>query len=119
MSFQASDLKGRNFLELLDNNLNPFELPTIKGSPWLQYFSHSNSLCAKAIRAIINHVLIGEYQLRFFSRCYKLRSLELDKRKNLVLELTQENSIENSVQDCLPYILIPNGPCELLLAYPK
>ena len=33
--------------------------------------------------------------------------------------ITQENSIENSVQDCLPYIQIPNGPCELFLAYPK
>ena len=25
-------------------------------------------------------------------------------KKNLVLGLTQENSVENSVQDCLPYI---------------
>ena len=27
--------------------------------------------------------------------------------------------MKNSVQDCLPYILIPNGPCELFIAYPK
>ena len=25
--------------------------------------------------------------------------------------LTQENSMENSVQDSLPYILNPHGPC--------
>ena len=25
--------------------------------------------------------------------------------------LTQENLIENSVHDCLPYILKPYGPC--------
>jgi len=25
--------------------------------------------------------------------------------------LTQENSIESSVQDCLPYISKPHGPC--------
>jgi len=31
--------------------------------------------------------------------------LELIKERNLVLGLTQVNSIENSVQDCLPYIL--------------
>jgi len=43
--------------------------------------------------------------------CYKLKTLELVKRKNLVLELTQENSIENFVQDSLPYILKPHGPC--------
>jgi len=29
--------------------------------------------------------------------------------------LTQENSVQN----CLPYILRFHGPCELLLAYPK
>jgi len=51
--------------------------------------------------------------------CYKLKILELVKRMNLILELTQENSIENSVQDCLSYILIPNDLCELFLAYPK
>jgi len=33
--------------------------------------------------------------------------------------LTQENSIENSIQDCLPYILKAHGPCYVLLAYPK
>ena len=44
-------------------------------------------------------------------RCYKLKILELIKRKNLVLGLTQENSIENSVQDSLPYILKPHSLC--------
>ena len=43
--------------------------------------------------------------------CYKLKTLELVKRKNLILGLTQENLIENSVQDSLPYILNPYGPC--------
>jgi len=51
--------------------------------------------------------------------CYKLKTLELIKRKNLVLGLIQENSTENSVQDCLLYMLIPNSPCKLFLAYPK
>ena len=60
MSFQVADFKGRNFLELLDNNLNPIELLTIKDSPWLQHFGHSNSLCARATRAIVNYALIDE-----------------------------------------------------------
>jgi len=68
MSFQASDLKGKNFLELLDSDLNPIELSPIKGGPWLQHFGHSNSLCARATRATVNHALIGEYCLRFFPR---------------------------------------------------
>jgi len=37
--------------------------------------------------------------------------LGLIKEENLVLELTQENSIENSVQDCLPYILNHHSMC--------
>ena len=39
--------------------------------------------------------------------------------KEPCIGLTQENSIENSVQDGLPYIQIPNGLCELFLTYPK
>jgi len=48
MSFQAADLKGNFFLELLDNDLNPIKPLTTKGSPWLQHFSLSNLLCARA-----------------------------------------------------------------------
>jgi len=33
MLFQAADSKGRNFLDLLDNNLNPIEPSSIKGGP--------------------------------------------------------------------------------------
>ena len=66
MIFQASDNKGRHFLELLDNNLNIIELTYSKGGSWLKYFSHLNSLYTRAIRAIVNHAPIGEYWLRFF-----------------------------------------------------
>jgi len=61
MSSQKSDLKRRNFLELLNNELNPLELSAIKDSPWLQHFSHSNSPYARATQAIVNHTPISEY----------------------------------------------------------
>ena len=51
--------------------------------------------------------------------CYKFKTLELVKKVNLVLGLTQENSIKNSLQDCLPFILKAHGLCYILLAYPK
>jgi len=35
MSFQVLDFKGRNFLELLNDDLNPLKLLAIKGSLWL------------------------------------------------------------------------------------
>jgi len=66
MLFQALDSKGRNFLDLLDDNLNLVEPSSIKRGPWLQYFSYLNSLCACFTRAIMNHALIGKYQLKFF-----------------------------------------------------
>ena len=46
--------------------------------------------------------------------CYDLITLRLIKEGNLILGLTQENSIENSVQDHLPYILNHHGLCYYL-----
>ena len=61
MNFQALDLKEKNFLGILDNDSNPLEPYTIQSGLWLQYFSHSNSLCTRATRATVNHASIGEY----------------------------------------------------------
>ena len=66
MTFQALDLKERNFLELVDNDNNTLKPIYCKGGTWLQFFRHSNMLCAKATRAITNYAPIGEYHLRFF-----------------------------------------------------
>ena len=37
--------------------------------------------------------------------------LRVEQVNKPCIGLTQENSIENSVQDCLPYILELYGPC--------
>jgi len=66
MTFQASDGKGRSFFNLVDGNYEDIEPSYIKEGPWLQAFGYSNSLCARATRAITNHAPIGEYHLRFF-----------------------------------------------------
>ena len=68
MMFQASNLKGNQFLDLLNDDNNTIEPFYVKGESQLKMFSHSNSLCARATRAIMNHAPIGEYRLRFFSR---------------------------------------------------
>ena len=68
MQLQVSYDKEHYFLELLDDNLNPIKFSIAKGGPWLKYFRHSNSLCARALRVIVNHVPIGKYCLRFFPR---------------------------------------------------
>ena len=66
MTFQALDLKEKNFLDFVNNNNNVLEPTYCKGGTWLQFFGHSNTLCTRATRAITNHAPIGEYRLRFF-----------------------------------------------------
>ena len=61
MLFQTSDFKGRNFLELLDDNLNPIKLSAIRERLWFQQFSLFNLLYVRATKAIINHAFISEY----------------------------------------------------------
>jgi len=66
MTFQASDAKGRQFLKLLNDDLYPIESSYSKGGLWLKFFGHFNSLCVRALKAIINHVSIREFHLKFF-----------------------------------------------------
>ena len=66
MNFQASDKKEQQFLGLLDNNNKSLEPSYSKDSFWLKYFGHSNLLCVRATRAIVNYASIGEYWLKFF-----------------------------------------------------
>ena len=65
MTFQASDLRGSQFLDLVNDDNNLIKPSYINSGSWLKHFRHSNSLC---IRAIVNHTPIGEYRLRFFPR---------------------------------------------------
>ena len=39
------------------------------------------------------------------------QDLRVGQEKKPCIGFTQENLIENSVQDCLPYILKPHGLC--------
>ena len=68
MTFQALDQKGWQFLELVDNDDNPIELSYTNGESWLKFIGHSNSLCVRAMRAIVNYAPTGEYKLHFFPK---------------------------------------------------
>jgi len=41
----------------------------------------------------------------------QLKDLRVGQQEEPCIGLTQENSIENSVQDSLPYISWTHGPC--------
>ena len=109
MTFQASDRKRRQFLDLLDNNLNIIEPLYIKEGLWLQSFEYSNSLCACTMRAITNHTLIGKYRLRFFSgkefKC-PCGNYSIESRRHILHDYTRFNKYWNPRQDSLSHFVM-------------
>ena len=109
MTFQASDGKGKHFLDLLDDNFNTIEPAYTKGGPWLQIFGHSNSLCARATRAITNHAPIGEYQLRFFPnenfKC-PCNDFPIESRRHILHECKRFNGYWNPRRDSLNHFIM-------------
>ena len=106
MLFQASDDKGQHFLELLDNDLNPIELSIAKGGLWLKFFEHSNLLCTRASRAIVNHAPIGKYQLRFFPReefKYLCGLYPIESRCHILHKCTRYNNYWNPRRDSIAH----------------
>ena len=82
MTFQASDQKDWQFLELVDDKDNPIEPSYINSRSWLKFIGHSNLLYTRATRAIVNHAPISEYRLCFFPKedfkcLYSQYSIEL------------------------------------------
>ena len=75
----------------------------------------------------ISHCLLTTYSINYcpkkrvndfgLKRLFLLQSqdLRVGQVKEPCIGLTQENSVQN----CLYYILIPNDLCELFIAYPK
>ena len=109
MIFQASDLKEKQFLDLLNDNDNIFEPSYVKGGSWLKIFGHSNSLCVHATRAITNHAPIGEYRLRFFPReefkCL-CRLYPIESRYYILHKYSRFNGYWNPRRDFLEHFVI-------------
>jgi len=111
MTLQASDLKGNQFLDLLDDNNNIIKPSYVKGGPWLKMFGHSNSLCTHATRAITNtnHAPTGEYRLRFFSKeefkC-PCSQYPIESRCHILHECGRFNSYWNPRRDSLSHFVM-------------
>ena len=56
-------------------------------------------------------VYLQKIRLFLKSRVLQTQVLRVGQENEPCIGLTQENSIENSIQDCLPYILNPPGLC--------
>ena len=109
MTFQASEGKGKHFLDLLDDDFNTIEPSYIKDGPWLQMFGHSNSLCAHATRAITNHAPIREYMLRFFPSLDFLcpcNTYPIESRRHILHECKRFNKYWNLRRDALKHFIM-------------
>jgi len=107
--FQASNLKGNQFLDLVDDDNNIIEPTYVKERSWLKVFGHSNSLCACATRTITNHAPIGEFKHRFFSReefkCLCDR-YPIETRRYILYECGRFNRYWNPRRDSLSHFII-------------
>ena len=66
--YSTSSYKGRSNMDLasgVDPSI-PGKPTYLSGGPWLPHVSGSNSLCARAVRAVTGHAPIGLYRVRFF-----------------------------------------------------
>ena len=109
ITFQASDGKGNHFLELLDDDLNAIKPSYARGGPWLQAFGQSNSLCARATRAITNHAPIGEYRLRFFPNMdftCPCNNYPIKTRRYILHDCRRFNGYWNPRRDILKHFVI-------------
>ena len=109
MTFQASDEKGRQFLNLVNDNFENIKPSYTKGGPWLQSFGHSNSLCAQATRAIASYAPIGEYRLQFFPNKdfkYLCGSYPIETRRYILHECTRHNRYWNPRRDLLSHFIM-------------
>ena len=109
MIFQASDTKEKHFLNLLNSNNNIIKLSYIKGSSWLKYLGYSNSLYARALRAITNHTPIGEYRLRFFLRenlSCSCSSYSIKTKRYILHECRRFNKYWNPRRDSISHFIL-------------
>ena len=109
MTFQASDQKGQQFLELVDDDDNPIKLFYINRGSWLKFIDYSNSLCARVTRAIINHAPTDECRLHFFLKedfkCL-CRLYSIESRCYILHKCQRFNNYWNLRRDSLSYFIL-------------
>ena len=109
MMFQASDSKGKHFLDLVDSDDNSIKPLYIREGSWLGFFGYSNSLYTRVFRAITNHALISEYRLRFFPRedfsCL-CESYPIESRSYILYECKRFNNYWNPRRDLISHFVL-------------
>lgn len=92
--FQVSEYKGKNFLDLNDDDNQPICPTYFKGDAWLKHFGFSNLICMCITRLVTNHAPIGEYRLRFLPKelfIYTYRDYPIKTRRHILFDCTWYN----------------------------
>jgi len=109
MTFQASDNKEHQFLELLNNDNKPLKPTYSKGRSWLKYFGYFTSLCMRAKRAIVNYAPISKYWLRFFPqkefKCL-CRTYPIETRRYILFDWKRYNKYWNLRRDTISHFTL-------------
>ena len=108
MTFQASDLRGISWSSRWQFSQHRTLIQKYKkGGPWIKHFGHSNLLCARAARAILNHAPIGEYRLRFLPRedfnC-PCGEYPIESRRHILHDCRRFNKYWNPLWDTLSHL---------------
>ena len=80
-----------------------------KSGLWLKYFGHSNSLCTRAVRVIVNYILIGKYCLRFFpweEFKYPCSFYPIESRHHILHECKRYNNYWNLRRNTIAYFTL-------------
>ena len=104
MTFQVSNAKDRQFLNLLDDDLHPIKPSYTKEGSWIKYFGYLNSLCMRAMKAIINHTPIREYHLYFFPNedsSFLCRNYLIESRHYILHDCRRFNNYWNLRRDTI------------------
>jgi len=109
MYFQASDYKGKQFLDLEDNDKTIASTYT-KGRAWLKHVGRSNSLTMRITRLITNHAPISEYRQQFFPNephACPCKKAPVETRHHILYECEQHkqswNPLCSSINDIITF----------------
>ena len=118
--------QGKIFYSI--NDLSDIKPSYMKGGPWIKSFGFSNSLCARATRAITNHAPIGEYQLCFFPReefscpcgLYPIKTRCHTKQDVTSFTTVEDSTMESGKRNSLPIHILfgiqPEWACNIVAA---
>ena len=109
MTFQASNYKGRNILDLNNNKEQDICPTSTKGEAWLKHFGFSNSICTHIMRLVTNHTPRSKYRLRFFPKesiAYPCGNYSIETRRHILFECPRYNKYWNPRRESLMDILM-------------